>query len=252
MSDFHGRFCWYELMTSDREAAKPFYGSVVGWGSQEVPSAGIPYSLFTAPGGPVAGLMDLPGPTAPLAWLGYVAVDDVDATAAQATGLGATIRMPPTDIPGIGRFAVFSDPQGATVALFHPVPGSTQPAAMEAPGGIGWHELQAADWPSAFAFYRELFGWEKAEAMDTGEMGVYQLFEAGGTTIGGMFTKPPVEVGPFWLFYFNVGDIDAATARVTAGGGEVVTPAMPVPGGGWIIHAKDPQGALFALHGTRA
>lgn len=56
---------------------------------------------------------------------------------------------------------------------------------------------------------------------------------------------------PLWLFYFIVGDIDAAVARVTAGGGTVLNGPMEVPGGGWIIQALDPQGAMFALVGMR-
>ena len=60
---------------------------------------------------------------------------------------------------------------------------------MDAPGRVGWHELLAADWEKAWAFYGELFGWRKAD-VDIGAVGTYQLFSAGGLTIGGMFTKP--------------------------------------------------------------
>ena len=63
-------------------------------------------------------------------------------------------------------------------------------APLSTPGRVGWHELLAADWEKAFAFYGELFGWQKADA-DIGAVGTYQLFSAGGQTIGGMFTKPP-------------------------------------------------------------
>ena len=98
-----------------------------------------------------------------------------------------------------------------------------------------------ADREKAFAFYRELFGWQKAEA-DTGAVGTYQMFSAGGQTIGGMFTKPAMEPVPFWLYYFNVADIDEATRRVKAGGGrnrqranrslgQPVDPAMHGPAG---------------------
>ena len=60
-----------------------------------------------------------------------------------------------------------------------------------------------------------MFGWRKAD-LDTGVAGTYQLFSAGGQTIGGMFTKPPAEPVPFWLYYFNVGDIDVAMKSVKA------------------------------------
>ncbi len=109
----------------------------------------------------------------------------------------------------------------------------------------------AADWEQALAFYNELFGWQKADAMDMGAMGTFQLFSAGGPAIGGMFTKPPMVPAPHWLYYFTVGDIDAAVERVKAGGGEILNGPMEVPGGGWIIQGKDPQGAMFALFGKR-
>ena len=83
-------------------------------------------------------------------------------------------------------------------------------------------------------------------------MGTYQQFSAGGETIGGMFTKPPTLPLPFWLYYFNVADIEAAAKRVEAGGGEILYGPMEVPGGAWIVHCADPQGAIFALLDRRA
>ncbi len=100
------------------------------------------------------------------------------------------------------------------------------------------------------AFYGELFGWQKADA-DVGEMGTYQLFSAGGQTIGGMVTKPPTMPAPFWLYYFNIGDLDAAAQRVQAGGGQILDGPFEVPGGSWIVQCTDPQGAMFALEGMR-
>jgi predicted enzyme related to lactoylglutathione lyase len=84
-----------------------------------------------------------------------------------------------------------------------------------------------------------------------GAMGIYQLFSIGGSTIGGMFNKLAVVPATFWLYYFNVGDFDVAVARVKAGGGEIANGPMEVPGGSWIVQAKDPQGAMFALVGRR-
>ena len=111
--------------------------------------------------------------------------------------------------------------------------------------------MLAADWEKAWAFYRELFGWQKAEA-DMGPVGTYQLFAAGGETIGGMFTKPAIEPVPFWLYYFNVGDIDVAMKRVKAGRGQILSGPVEVLGNRWILRCTDPQGAIFALAGKRS
>ena len=184
-------------------------------------------------------------------WVGYVGVNDVDATADRIKRLGGAVHVPPTDVPNISRFSIFADPQTARLALFKWLkPGQEQPADLSAPGRVGWHELFAADWEKALAFYGELFGWQKADA-DTGEMGAYQLFSTGGQTIGGMLTKPPMMPAPFWLYYFNIGDIDAAAQCVKAGGGQILYGPLEAQGGSWIVQCTDPQGAIFALEGKR-
>jgi uncharacterized protein len=218
---------------------------------------GMAYTLFTVGETHVSGLMDLPEDarkrSAPPSWLGYVAVDDVDATAEHAKRLGGAVHVPPRDIPNVGRFSIIADPQGATLGLLFRSsnPGQDHPPELGSAGRAGWNELLATNWETAFAFYGELFGWRKAEAVPIGERGVYQLFSAGGLPIGGMFTKPPMVPVPFWLYYFNVSDIDAAAARVTASGGQILNGPMEVPGGSWIVQCRDPQGAMFALVGAR-
>ncbi len=256
MADSHDRFVWYELMTTDMEAAKAFYAKVVGWGTEETSMPGMAYTLFTVEGASVSGMMRLPEGAkkvgAKPSWIGFVGVDDVDATAARIERLGGAVHVPPTDIPNISRFSVVADPQMATLVLVKWLrPRREHPAELSAPGRIRWHELFAADSRKAFAFYSELFGWQKADA-DIDATGAYQLFSAGGQTIGGMLTKPPTVQVPFWLYYFNVGDIDAAAKRVKSGGGEILAGPMEASDGIWIIECVDPQGAIFALLGKRS
>jgi uncharacterized protein len=257
MVNSHGRFVWYELMTTDMEAAKAFYANVVGWGTRDASMPGMAYTLFTAGGAAVGGLMVLPEDArkkmgAKPSWIGYVGVNDVDAAADRIKHLGGTVHVPPKEIPNISRFSVVSDPQMATLALFKWLkPDQAEPAELSTPGRVGWHELLATDWEQAMAFYGELFGWQKADA-DIGAVGTYALFSAGGRTIGGMFTKPAMVPVPFWLYYFNVGDIDAAAKRVKAGHGQILNGPIAVPGGNWIVQCTDPQGAMFALVGKRS
>ena len=255
MVDYPGRFVWYELITTDMAAAKAFYSKVVGWGAQDVSTPDLTYTLFTAGRAEVSGLMDLPEDGRKMGvtpwWMGYVGVDDVDATADRIKRLGGAVYVPPTN-SNIGRISFVADPQTATLGLVEGLkPGQSQPAELGALGRVGWHELLAADREKAFAFYGELFGWQKADA-ETGPTDTYQLFSAGGQTIGGMFTKHPTEPGPFWLYYFNIGDIDAAAERVKSGGGQIFEGPHELPDGSWIVQCTDPQGAAFALQGTRS
>jgi uncharacterized protein len=251
MDTSHGRFVWYELLTTDVGAARAYYSHVAGWGARQAPTSGSDYRLFTAGDAPVAGLMKLSEDARRTGvtphWLGYVEVEDVDAAADHAKRLGGAVWVPPIDVPGVNRLSVVADPQMATLALVKGLKTrQEQSAEVGAPGRVGWHELFAADWEQAFAFYSALFGWRKAEA-HTGLMGAYQQFSAAGETIGGMFTKPPTLPLPFWLYYINVADIEAAAKRVEDGGGAVVYGPIEAPGGAWIVHCSDPQGALFAL-----
>jgi hypothetical protein len=247
-------FVWYELATSDVTAAKAFYAKVVGWSAQDMPMPGMTYTLLSVGATQVGGMMAVPEEARNAGmkpcWVGYVGVDDADGAAAKVKRLGGKILKEPTDIPGVGRFAVVTDPQGAAFNLFKPTQAGERVVSTE-PGHIGWHELHTTDWPKAFEFYGEMFGWLKGDAVDMGPMGTYQLINVGGTPTGAMFNSPAAQAARFWLYYFNVGDIDAAAKRVSDGGGKITFGPQEVPGGGWIVQAADPQGAAFALLGSR-
>jgi len=248
-------FIWYELMTSDVAAASDFYGRVVGWTMAETPAAGRAYTLACAGERQVGGVMALPEEArkegARPAWFGYVAVPDVDAAVEAVKQAGGSVHRAAQDIPGVGRFAVVADPQGAGFMLFRGEGAAPAPVAPGTPGHIGWHELHARDQEDAFAFYGKLFGWTKGDAVDMGTMGAYQLFSTGADPIGGMMSNAQAP-HPFWLFYITVEDIDAAAARVTQAGGTIAHGPAQVPGGSWIVMGNDPQGATFALTGRSA
>ena len=254
MADHAGTFVWYELTTPDLAAAQAFYGAVARWSIVDSGMPGVDYRLAHAGDTRICGMMAAtgcePSAGARSGWLGYVAVDDVDASAARVTAGGGRVTFGPQDIPGIGRFCMAADPQGAPFALFRGDGAPPPMPPMGTPGLFGWHELHARDWEPAFAFYAELFGWEKSLAVDMGAMGTYQVFARHGADLGGMM-RSPMPAAPFWLYYIMVEAIDAAAERVTAAGGVVLQGPHPVPGGAWIVQAQDPQGVPFALVGPR-
>ncbi len=245
-----GKFSWYEIMTSDTKATGKFYSDVVGWTTQEMPSGdGPPYTTFNLGNVGIAGMLQMAGHTA---WIGYIAVDDVDAHIEKIVEAGGKVWKPATDVPGMLRFAVLSDPQGAAIVVFTPNPNMASPErpAPPTPGTIGWHELYTTDLEGGFDFYNKLFGWTKVTDMDMGPMGVYRIFDEGDHKQmgdGGMMTKAPHIPVSCWNFYFNVDSIKEAVKRVESGGGKVLNGPMQVPGGGWIINGQDPQGAMFSL-----
>jgi uncharacterized protein len=244
------RFVWHDFMAADVGGAKRFYGELFGWSFKP---GDHDYEHIVAGGQEIGGLMKLdPKHGAPPHWVGYVAVDDVDASAAQVTKEGGTVHRPPSDIPGVGRFAIISDPQGPVIALFKGSDGAAPPTvAPKTPGHAGWRELMAVDGKAAFAFYSKLFGWTEDAPFDMGPMGLYHIFKVGDVQTGGMMTKPATVPVPFWGYYFYVDGIDGAAARVKAAGGQVINGPMEVPGGEWVVQGLDPQGAFFALISTK-
>ena len=215
--------------------------------------------MWTANETAIGGVMPLPEEAAKAGasphWLSYVCVPSVDESVSQAEGLGAKVTVPGTDIPTVGRFAILSDPQGVVFAVFMPeaeAPGHEGPAND---GEFSWHELATPDPEAAFSFYSELFGWEKTDTMDMGEMGTYQMYGRNGLTLGGIFKKPAEMPGPpAWLYYAKVDDVHPLAEQVKENGGQVLNGPMQVPGGSgdFIVQCMDPQGAVFALHSSGA
>ena len=248
-----GKFVWHELMTTDPEAAKGFYTDVVGWSTAPFEGSPIPYTMWMKGETAVGGLMELPDEAgqagAPPHWLGYVAVPDVDATATQAKKLGGHVVHGPADIPDVGRFAIIADPQGAVLAAFKGTQEMQREDSDPEPGDVSWSELATTDHEAAFDFYSDLFGWEKQQAMDMGEAGVYQMYGRGEKMLGGMYNKTADQpFPPAWLYYISIGDLDAAVKKITKKGGKIIVEPMEVPGGSRIAVGIDPHGAAFGLH----
>jgi predicted enzyme related to lactoylglutathione lyase len=244
-----GLFVWYESLTRNVQATIAFYSEVVGWKTQ---SFSGDYIMWVGSEGPLGGVMKLPEEAAkqgaPPHWIGYVQVDDVDATASLARKLGGKICKEPTDIPTVGRFAVLADPQGAAIAVFKPDAAMTLHDSSK-DGEFCWNELLTSDSAAAFRFHSELFGWKVLQDMDMGPMGTYRIFGVGEKRLGGMMAIPKgAPMPPMWIHYVSTSDLDATSGRATRKGAKVMNGPMDVPGGGRIAQLTDAQGLAFALH----
>jgi len=250
-----GRFNWFDLMTSEPVAAQKFYAQVFGWKIVPWEHGEKPYAMFAIGDHQIGGSMQMPEDVVAMNiaphWIGYATVEDVDAVATRANELGGTILKPAWDIPGVGRVAVLADPQGAAFAIFS---GASERTMYEGParqGEVRWNELNTVDYESAWSFYSALLGWEKSASTELGEpIGTYFMFTTKGEkrSMGGMSNVAKVMEAPaHWLQYFHVDDLTSAMEEVAAAGGSVLDGPMEVPGGDWIAHCKDPQGADFAL-----
>ncbi len=250
-------FIWYELMTTDADAAADFYGHVVGWTAADHPNSttpgGVRYTILSAGEHGIGGVLQLDEAMTnagmkPI-WVGYIGVADTDDVARRIGETGGKVHVPPTDIPNVGRFAMASDPGGALFYVMTPLPRDDVPRpGMDAPGHVSWHELYSSmGEKAAFDFYSGLFGWKTMTEMPMGAMGTYRIFGDGETQWGWMMDKPDNVPASSWGYYVNVESVDAAAEQVKARGGQVVMGPMEVPGGSWVMQGIDPQGAVFAL-----
>ena len=117
--DEPGATCWNELYSSDPVAACRFYGALLGWTTRAQDMETIRYTVFMSGSADAAGMMPITPEwgAVPPDWLVYFAVDDCDAQAAVAQDLGGTVRVEPTDLTDVGRFAVLQDAQGGVFAI---------------------------------------------------------------------------------------------------------------------------------------
>jgi predicted enzyme related to lactoylglutathione lyase len=252
MSTLTGKFVWHEYMGDDRKAAADFYAEVVGWSVKDAGMPGFAYDIVSVGDHMVGGVMEIPAEARAMgarpSWMGYIWVEDVDAASSKLAGEGGRVFKEPADIPGVGRFAVVAGPYGGAFMLFRDAGGNPPPPPPpDTPGLVGWHELHADDGAKALGFYSQFFGWKKDGEFDMGPMGVYHLFSTGHGERGGIMTRMAETPMAFWLYYFNVDAIDPAAERIRAHGGQIINGPHEVPGGQWIVQARDPQGAMFAL-----
>jgi uncharacterized protein len=236
-----GTFCWIDLGTVDPAAAKAFYGGLLGWEFDDLPTGDKgTYTICRLDGKAVAGLYDR---AEEAGWGSYIKLDDVDRAAGRARELGAQVLVEPFDAPGGGRVATVRDPAGAAVSLSRPG-GRFAAEVVNQDGAWTWNELVAPDLAAAVAFYGQLLGWAAA---DIGGAVARTSFSLGDLLVGGGHAPiGPEDPRPRWTISFWVADADRCVERARALGGGVVLPPMDIPVGRFAI-VSDPGGAAFTV-----
>jgi predicted enzyme related to lactoylglutathione lyase len=239
-----GTFSWADLATTEPDGAKAFYTSLFGWDTEDnpMPEGGV-YTML-AKGGKYVAALSAAREGQPSAWNSYVTVESADAGAAAAQEHGGTLAMEPFDVMDAGRMAVVQDPTGAFLAVWEPRE-SIGAQRVNEPGAITLNQLNTSDPERAQEFYAGVFGWRfEAIPGDMAYRGIYN----GDRLNGGMMPLPADMGAPsHWLVYFGSENVDDDASRIEGElGGQVIVPAMPVPGGR-ILVVQDPQGAAFAL-----
>lgn len=238
-----GVVVWRELMTPDSKRAQGFYGELFGWKFETVPMGdGKEYTMASAGGAPICGMMQMEkGAPFPPNWTSYVSTTDVDATVEKAKKAGGNVLVPPMDVPGMGRFAILSDADGAPFAVWRSAGGDTPQTERPGLGTFCWETISAKSTDSAKKFYPAVFGWKVVP----GPGGGIDVFAAGEQQVADL--QPAQNMPPCWMTYVVVDTIASANARVEKLGGKVVVPLIPVPEVGNISLVTDPSGAFLGL-----
>jgi predicted enzyme related to lactoylglutathione lyase len=243
-----GAPCWVDVMTSDAERSKAFYGQLFGWTAEEPRAEFGGYFNYSKDGILVAGCMTSE-PESPVRdiWSIYLASDDTRKTIETATANGGQVVAPAMDVGDLGTMAVLVDTGGAAIGVWQPGLHKGFGVLAE-PGTPAWFELFTRDYESSVGFYRNVFRWDAHVVSDSPEFRYTTLGEGEGQMAGIMDASGflPDGVPAHWSVYFAVEDTDAALATIIQLGGSIVAAAEDTPYGR-VATASDPNGSQFKL-----
>jgi predicted enzyme related to lactoylglutathione lyase len=111
-------FVHVELMSTDTQKTKAFFGKLFNWNLEDMPMPAGAYTMINVGSGTGGGIMQNPIPGAPSSWVPYVGVDDVKAATEKARQLGAKVMKEITEIPNMGSFSIITDPTGSMLGLW--------------------------------------------------------------------------------------------------------------------------------------
>jgi uncharacterized protein len=244
-----GTFSWADLATTGADTAKAFYTDLFDWEPEDnpIPEGGV-YTMLRKRGKAVAALYE-PQQEQPDVWLSYVTVESADAAAAAVREHGGTVEAEPFDVMDVGRMAVIQDPTGAFFAVWEPRT-SIGAEVVNEPGALTHNQLNTNDPERAQQFYAGAFGW-RFEPVGGGDMPYWGIYNGDRVNAGMMPLAADGGAPPHWLVYFGSESVDDHAGRIGELGGQVMVPPMPIPGGGRILVAQDPNGAVFALFSGR-
>ncbi len=242
-----GKFVWFEIRTRTPAESRAFYTELFPWGTQDMPIPDGTYTMFSAGERTIGGIGGIEG-EAPPHWLGWISVEDVDATLERINAGGGKTLVGPIDMPEMMRMAWCADPEGAVFAIMKATDGD-QPDIDSYAGIFHWVELYANDGAAAAKFYGEVFGYEVQEqdmAM-MGGTGRYWVLSKDGKPRAGIMTKPQPEIPSMWLPYVHVEDLGATVSQAVEGGAKQLMGVVSVPGIGRFTTLSDPEGAAVAV-----
>jgi len=242
----YGKFVWFDLATSDVQAAKHFYGELFGWVFSELAEKEVRYTVIENRNRMIGGIVaDPEADGSASVWIGSISVPNVDRAAQQTKDAGGVVHDPPSFLKDRGRTTFVTDPQGAAVAFLR-ASGGDPPDREPSPGDFGWVELWTPDLAGSLAFYVSL-GYTAGGLQIRGDE-PYRVLKVAGEPQAGVVELEGDDAGSGWLPYVAVDDLSVTLERVVALGGEVVVEPDPEFIEGQAAVIVDPTGAVLAVY----
>ncbi|GAB2656521.1 VOC family protein [Gordonia jinhuaensis] len=247
---------WFDLMTSDADAAVSFYQQLFGWEAEDPnPDLGG-YRNFTLNGKRIAGLMSAADDSAPSVWSSYLHTADPDETLELVKAAGGTVMVPPMDVGDEGTMAVAIDAAGAVIGFWKPNKHKGF-ADWGVPGAPYWFECASQDYPRSLVFYPEVVGARvetiidnsAAEVVEPGNPLRYAQVFFGDMAYAGIMDATnifPPAMPSFWQIYVTVEEVAATVETAEKLGGTVMMGATDTPYG-TLATLQDPNGAMISL-----
>ncbi len=247
--DRYGVFVWHDLLTTDPDAAKRFYGGLFDWTFEdfEVGRQGS-YTVIYRGGRPIGGIVDarqFDSGVNVSQWIPVLSVADVDAAVATTLAAGGRTFADPVDIEGRGRMAVIGDPQGAVMTLLRSASGDPRYDDL-AVGSFIWNEVWTGNIPGALDFYSRLGDYNTSRtSIREGE--TYHYLSQATVPVAGVLQNPVAGLRPSWVSYVGVQDVDEILARVERLGGKIIVDTVETAGKSDAAAIVDPSGAGLML-----
>lgn len=238
---------WFDLSTSNLEAAKDFYSALFGWTYEPGVEAMGYYTMAFAKGQPAAAIAPKqPGyENTPICWTIFFGTADAIETSQRIKDAGGSMRFEPMPVPDVGTMAIAMDPDGAAFGIWQA--GTFPGARIEGEhGAMAWCEVNSKHAAANAAFYARVFDLT-AKRMDGSPSEYYTMdSDTAGPVAGALqMDENWGEIPPHWMPYFAVDKLADADAVVNAHGGKLLHGPIPSPYGN-IMVAQDPQGAVFS------
>jgi predicted enzyme related to lactoylglutathione lyase len=242
-----GKVVWRDLITNDPEAAKKFYGGLLGWEFRDAGEEAKHYIVVSQNGQPIGGILDSRGKKAEKVqsqWVSSMSVRDVNTAANTVKAAGGKVLWGPKTLGARGPVVLVADPEKAPLALMR-APGGDPADDEPVINGWLWTELWSRQPDSAVQFYSRLAPYQSRPSDNLDRP--YFVLDTDGQPRAGIMKLFAQDVRPLWVPYVRVADVAAAVKQAEALGGHVIVSPSANLRNGTVALIQDPTGAILAL-----